>query len=85
MSGAALIYDPRYHTWDSWACLMCELYSTQNLAIPGPETEWRSWANGIKAIDIFTNEGAPDPSYFDDWKTWAESLVNAVNSTPSEN
>lgn len=79
MSNVALVYDPRYHTWDSWACLMCELYSTQNLAIPGPEETWQQWANGLKAIDVFTNEGVPDSSYFSNWYDWAEELVNAVN------
>jgi hypothetical protein len=58
---------------------MCELYSTQNLAIPGPESEWRDWANGLKAIDVFTNEGSPDSTNFDNWYDWAEQLVNAVN------
>lgn len=79
MSTVALIYDPRYHTWDSWASLMCELYSTQNLMMPPPETEWKDWANGLKAIDVFTNEAVPDSGGFDNWFEWAEQLVNAVN------
>lgn len=79
MTNVALVYDPRYHTWDSWACLMCELYSTQSLAIPGPEAEWKDWANGLKAIDVFTNEAAPDATGFDNWQDWASQLVNAVN------
>jgi len=82
MSNVALVYDPRYHTWDSWACLMCELYSTQNLMIPGPESEWQSWADGLKGIDVFTNESVPDSKTFDNWFDWAEQLVGSVNPAP---
>jgi hypothetical protein len=75
----ALIYDPRYHTFDSWASLMCELYATQQLQIPGPEVDWKSWAAGLKTIDLFANEAIPEPYNFDDWQEWAEAVVNAVN------
>ena len=75
----ALVYDPRYHTFDSWAALMCELYAVQQLAIPDANTDWKEWASGLKAIDVFTNEGIPAPYIFDDWQEWAEALVNSVN------
>jgi hypothetical protein len=57
-----LVYDPRYHTFESWASLMCELYAVQQLAIPDANTDWKEWASGLKAIDVFTNEGIPAPS-----------------------
>jgi hypothetical protein len=76
----ALVYDPRYHTFDSWAALMCEAYSGQQLQIPGPDVEWKSWAAGLKAIDIFANEAIPEPYSFDDWNDWASAVVGAVNS-----
>lgn len=75
----ALIYDPRYHTFDSWAALMCEAYAPQQLEIPTDRTDWKLWADGLKAIDVFTNEAIPGSSGFDDWQLWAEALVNAVN------
>lgn len=75
----ALVYDPRYHTWDSWSSLMVEAYAGQQLAINVPETEWRNWANGINAIDIFMNEAIPSPNYYTNWQDWAAALVNAVN------
>ena len=75
-----LIYDPRYHTFDSWACLMVELYATQNLSIPTPTTDWKQWAESLKAIDVFTNEGIPGPAPFDSWQDWAQELMNAVNT-----
>lgn len=77
------VYDPRYHTFESWASLMCELYAVQQLAIPDANTDWKEWAAGLKAIDVFTNEGIPGPTIYDDWQEWAEALVNAVN--PSVN
>jgi len=77
------VYDPRNHTFDSWASLMCELYAAQQLAIPNANTDWKEWASSLKAIDVFSNEGIPSPFMYDDWHEWAEALVNAVN--PSVN
>jgi len=75
----ALVYDPRYHTFESWAALMCEQYAAQQLAVPDASTNWQDWASGLKAIDVFTNEGIPGPFIYDDWQEWAQALVNAVN------
>lgn len=75
----ALVYDPRYHTWDSWASLMCELYASQQLAIPDDENEWRIWAMGFKGIELLANEAIPDPYAFEHWYDWVESVVNVVN------
>ena len=79
----ALVYDPRFHTFDSWACLMCELYANQQLQIPSPLTDWRSWASGLKTIDVFTNEAIPGPDNFNDWQDWAMAVVGAVNPSVS--
>lgn len=78
-SNVSLIYDPRHHTFESWASLMCELYAGQQLEIPNENTDWKIWASGLKAIDVFTNEGVPGPWVFNDWQEWAEEVVNAVN------
>ena len=75
----AQIYDPRFHTFDSWAALMCELYAPQQLEIPHATTDWRKWGNGIRAIDVFANEAIPMTENFNNWFDWAEALVNAVN------
>jgi hypothetical protein len=84
MAGASLIYDPRGHTFDSWASLMCELYATQQLAIPNANTDWRQWGEGLKAIDVFTNEGIPGPAVFQDWQDWAQAVVGAVQPSSEE-
>ena len=75
----ALVYDPRYHTFDSWASLMVEAYAGQQLAIPSGEQDWKIWAAGLKGIDVFANEAIPGPYQFDKWSDWAEALVNSVN------
>ena len=80
MIGIGLIYDPRYHTFESWAALMVEQFGAQNLEIPIADTTWQGWASGLKAIDIFTNEGVPDPYQFSDWQDWAQALVGIINS-----
>jgi len=74
-----LVYDPRYQTFEGWASLMCEQYAAQQLQIPTPEMDWKSWAAGLNAIDVFTNNAIPDPYNFDDWQDWAASLVNVMN------
>ena len=79
MSNVALVYDPRYHDFQSWACLMVKLYGAQNLSIPNDSTDWVEWGEGLKAIDVFTNEGIPGPQVYNDWQEWAQALVNAVN------
>ena len=79
MQDIALVYDPRYHTFESWASLMCEAYATQQLAIPNATTNWQAWAAGLKAIDIFNNQAVPGPYVFDNWQDWASAVVNAMN------
>lgn len=79
MAGVAQVYDPRFHTFESWASLMCELYAGQQLVIPNAKTNWQEWGAGLKGIDVFTNEGIAGPYAFNDWQEWAQELVNAVN------
>jgi hypothetical protein len=74
-----LVYDPRYHTFESWAALMVEQYGANQLEIPTPYTDWKSWGNGLKAIDLFTNEAIPDTNGYEDWHDWAEALLAAMN------
>lgn len=77
--GIAIYYDPRIYTFRQWAELMCEQYAAQNLEIPNDKTDWKKWGNGLKAIDVFTNEGSPSTEGYDDWRVWARDLIAAVN------
>jgi hypothetical protein len=74
-----LLYDPRYHTFESWASLLCEQYAANQLEIPSQDTDWRMWGNGLKAIDIFTNEAIPDTDTYGNWYDWAEALLASIN------
>jgi len=74
-----LVYDPRYMEFDDWACLMCEQYAAQQLAVPDGQTDWKSWAVGLLGIDVFTNQGIPSPYSFEDWQEWASALLNVMN------
>jgi hypothetical protein len=80
MADIALVYDPRYHTWESWASLMVEAYARQQLAVP--DGDWKAWAAGLKAIDVFSNEAIPGPYVYDNWQDWAAALVSAINVDP---
>ena len=75
----ALVYDPRYHTFESWAALMVEQYAAQQLEIPTEQTDWKLWGNGIKAIDVFTNEAIPSTDNYENWFDWAAALLGAIN------
>ena len=73
-------YDPRGHTFESWAALMSELYAGNQLEIPGPMcSNWKLWGNGLKSIDVFTNEAIPATEAYEDWEDWAIALVGAIN------
>lgn len=78
--GIPVVYDPRYHTFESWGCLMCEAYAANQLMIPDANTDWKEWAQGMKAIDVFMNEAIPQPDVFNNWQDWAQEVVNAVNT-----
>jgi hypothetical protein len=58
---------------------MVEQYAAQQLAIPDQNTDWKLWGNGLKAIDVFTNEAIPNTDDYDDWFDWAAALLAAVN------
>jgi len=73
------IYDPRGHTFDSWASLMCEAFAAQQMEIPIHTTTWQGWAVGMMSVGLFNNEGIPDPYQFDSWDQWATAAVNAFN------
>ncbi len=75
----ALVYDPRYMEFEQWACLMCEQYAAQQLSIPDNDADWKSWAVGLLAIDLFTTQGVPDPYGFENWQDWASALLNTMN------
>lgn len=77
----ALIYDPRFHTFESWASLLCELYAEQQLEIPTAQTDWRKWGEGVLAIGFFNSQAAPFPNQFDNWEDWASALIGAVNAS----
>ena len=63
---------------------MVEAYAAQQLSINTPEEEWKQWAAGLKAIDIFVNEGIPSPEIYENWQDWATALVGAVNQSTEE-
>jgi hypothetical protein len=58
---------------------MCEQYAAQQLEIPTQFTDWKGWGNGIKAIDVFTNEAIPSTDNYDNWFDWAAALLGSVN------
>jgi len=75
-----LLYDPRIHdTFVSWADLMCEHYAANGLETADANTDWRAWARGLLAIDIFTNQAVPTPDIYDNWYDWVNATIGALN------
>jgi hypothetical protein len=74
-----LIYDPRYQTWEDWSSLMVEAYSGQQLQIGVPEDQWKDWASGLMAIDVFQNDAMPNPVLYEDWQGWATAMIGAIS------
>jgi hypothetical protein len=58
---------------------MCEQYTAQQLEMPTQLTDWKLWGNGLKAIDIFTNEAIPSTDNYENWFDWAAALLASVN------
>lgn len=79
----SIAYDPRNHTWQSWAALMCEAYAAQNLSVPVSENEWREWADGFAGIDLFAKDGTPSSALFSDWRSWAIAVVSVLSPSGS--
>jgi hypothetical protein len=82
--GISVTYDPRFHTFESWASLMTEAYASQQLQIPHENMNWQDWAVGMSGIDIFSNQGMPNPYQYADWQTWAEQTVNVIQGITNE-
>lgn len=76
----AVVYDPRYQTFESWASLMVEAYGTQQLEIPSKNTNWQDWAAGMRGIDLFANDAIPIPYDFANWQDWVAAVVNVVST-----
>jgi hypothetical protein len=52
---------------------MCEAYAAQQLSMNTSEEGWKEWASGLKAIDVFVNEGIPGPYNYQNWQDWAQA------------
>jgi hypothetical protein len=64
--------------WDEYCKLMEELFAPNQLGHV-PETEWRSWVDGMNGIGYFVQSGIPDHRMYDDWKGWAEAMCGIMN------
>jgi len=75
-----IVYDPRYHTFQSWSALMCEAYADQQLMISDNEDDWLKWAERFIGVQSLSKEGLPMPTMYDHWSKWATALVNSVSN-----
>lgn len=75
-----IIYDPRYHTFQSWSALMCEAYADQQLMISVSEDDWVKWAEMFVGIQSVSKDGLPLPKMYNSWDKWATALVHAISN-----
>lgn len=73
-----VVYDPRGMTWDQYVKLMAELFAPSQLGYVD-EDHWRDWVDGMNGIGYFVQSGVPDHRGFEDWQSWAQSLVGIMN------
>jgi hypothetical protein len=59
---------------------MVEQFASNQLDIPNEGTDWRAWARGVNAIDVFSNQGVPSPDIYDSWVDWAFALINCMDN-----
>lgn len=75
----AILYDPRYHSFVSWASLLVEQFASNQLEIPTEMTDWKRWGESLAAIDVFSSQGIPSPELYTNWADWAFALINSMN------
>jgi hypothetical protein len=63
---------------------MCELFASNQLEIPTKNTDWKQWGDGLRAIDVFTNQAVPQTDAYTNWIDWAQALVGAFNERPQQ-
>ena len=73
-----IVYDPRYHTFESWASLMCEANANHGLISDVVEDNWLEWAEQFINVTDIAKDGAISPSIFVTWDGWATALLNVA-------
>ena len=71
-------YDPRGMSWDQWCALTAEQFAANQLGV-APETEWKSWVDGLSGVGYFMNSGVPDSRGFEDWQDWAQRFTGIMS------
>jgi hypothetical protein len=75
-----LLYDPRYHTFESWACAFVRAVRRQSVG----DTESIHRLEDVgQRVEVYrhlrTNEAVPDTDNYQNWYDWAEALLAAIN------
>lgn len=74
-----MITDPRYMEFQDWADqLMIDLEPYGDAPWPETEDVWREWAQNLLLVPGLAIYTLPQPSYFPDWRSWAEMFVGAL-------
>jgi hypothetical protein len=68
-------------TWDYYCRLMEELFAANQLGHV-PESEWRTWVDGMNGIGYFVMSGIPDHRGFATWQEWASQMVGIMSMDP---
>lgn len=65
--------DPRFVKMRDWAQRMVPILEKYGTPIPFPLDEnWRAWVRALYLIPGIQALQPPNPSFFNDWRVWAE-------------
>jgi len=76
-----IAYDPRGMTWDQYCKLMEELFASNQLGHV-PESNWRTWVDGMNGIGYFVQSGIPDHRLYSNWQDWAQAMTGIMSVAP---
>jgi len=65
---------------EMWAASLVVDFPTDNIPVLKGSGNWKQWASFLIQENSFANNGAPGPSLFKDWQSWAQAVFKAMAS-----
>lgn len=62
----------------NWAASLIIDFPDDNIPLLKSDKDWHSWGRFLIQENTFVNNGAPDPSDYDDWQAWAIELFKTM-------
>jgi hypothetical protein len=73
-----IIFSPGDSSWEDWNGSFLQFFGEEPISY-NTEENWLDTPYSILSLTTFANYGLQDPSIYNTWQEWAESLISAVN------